>query len=436
MSVSDPSLKELKGLTLKLVQASNQTEINDSNVHLQPFCQSLEHIFQKGLLLQTSSLGFPRSPESWYWLEEIANKASSPSYNYISSVNTVKLSQKVVTAVGKLRHLIRICLVNRCLHVPVEILIRQQQPGIVYNVKNSIIGDDILGEIFLSVLLQCSRLTFNLNVKNCSFLDDTWMLPVCEQLEFVPCKVLGISISFVNGKAIVIGVKENSVAAEDHKIQIGDILDELNGVHITTSTRNKLSKIMKKAANQPVMTNIIKAHCGSDYLYPPIINLLRRCHIDPNEVKSMYLKTKTQTDDQQELKNNSSVLSSGFSVIYVGCITTGSEGDVKQIELAMTALFSGVERISQPGSFEIQEIGVRVVRRDSGDVIVKHSYMEISSCGRTLMYPRYFAYIAGDESCSVAKSFTCFVFHCSDEDLIYKILQSIGQGFQRTHFAV
>lgn len=42
------------------------------------------------------------------------------------------------------------------------------------------------------------------------------------------------------------------------KIEVGDVLDELNGIHITTSKRGKLSSIMKKASGQPVVVNIIK----------------------------------------------------------------------------------------------------------------------------------------------------------------------------------
>lgn len=63
-----------------------------------------------------------------------------------------------------------------------------------YYDKNSILGDNILGEIFLSVLLQSSKLNFKLNLRNCSFLDESWLLPECLALELVPCKSLGISV--------------------------------------------------------------------------------------------------------------------------------------------------------------------------------------------------------------------------------------------------
>jgi hypothetical protein len=59
----------------------------------------------------------------WNLFETVSYCCFSVAFNYVSSVNSVKISQKVVTSTGKLRLLIRTCLVNRCLHVPVEILV-------------------------------------------------------------------------------------------------------------------------------------------------------------------------------------------------------------------------------------------------------------------------------------------------------------------------
>jgi hypothetical protein len=42
------------------------------------------------------------------------------------------------------------------------------------------------------------------------------------------------------------------------KIEVGDVLDELNGNHITATKRGKLSSIMRKASGQPIVVNLIK----------------------------------------------------------------------------------------------------------------------------------------------------------------------------------
>jgi hypothetical protein len=66
-------LLSFKGCVLKLVQTSGSSEITDDNAELQHFCQSLERVFQKGLLWNTT-MGFTNVSESWYWLEQLASQ--------------------------------------------------------------------------------------------------------------------------------------------------------------------------------------------------------------------------------------------------------------------------------------------------------------------------------------------------------------------------
>lgn len=42
------------------------------------------------------------------------------------------------------------------------------------------------------------------------------------------------------------------------KIELGDILDEINGSVITSSAKGRLGKIMKKAIGRPISIHIIK----------------------------------------------------------------------------------------------------------------------------------------------------------------------------------
>lgn len=43
-----------------------------------------------------------------------------------------------------------------------------------------------------------------------------------------------------------------------NKVEIGDVLDEINENVITGESKGKLRKIMKKASGQPIMLHIIK----------------------------------------------------------------------------------------------------------------------------------------------------------------------------------
>ncbi|XP_029048418.1 uncharacterized protein LOC114878596 [Osmia bicornis bicornis] len=437
MTVSNPLIKELKGWTRKLTEGGR--EIDDENIDLPFFCKCLEKCFQKGILLRFNPIGFPKLPDAWYWLEEITEKNFSSCCTYSLVVEQVKQSPKVHTATGRLRLLIRTCLIRKCLHVPVEMLVRTPLMAINYYDKNSILGDDILGEILLSVLLQSSKLNFKLNLRNSSFLDESWQLPECVTLELVPSRSLGISVCFIKGKALVVNLDRNCVAAEDDKVEIGDILDEINGTAITSNTKGQLRKIMKKSVGQPVCLYVIKhRNKETNELYIPIIHLIKNSGIEG--LKKILKKFSSENNEEKQkketIKPENKALNAGFCVKYCGSAYVGTEGDVKQIERAILLILKSEEIKSIPAKFECLEIGIRVTQDTDDKVICKQSYMEISSCGRTRNIPNYFAFIAGDTNCNLATRFDAYVFYSQNEQEVQTILQSLGQGFQRTHFAV
>lgn len=437
MTVSNPLIKELKGWTRKLTESDK--EIDDTNRELSLFCKSLEKCLQKGILMRLNAIGFPKLPDAWYWMEEIAEKHFSSCCTYSLAVEQVKQNPKVHTATGRLRLLIRTCLARKCLHTPVEMLVRTPLMATDYYDKNSILGDNILGEIFLSVLLQSSKLNFKLNLRNSAFLDESWQLPDCLALELVPCKSLGISVCFTKGRALIVNLDKNSVAAEDDKIEIGDVLDEINGNAITSNTKGQLRKFMKKAVGHPVYLHVIKHRDRrARELYMPIVHLIRNSDIDGLKKILRRFSAEIQGENEKIQLSGSrrESLNAGFSVKYCGCAHIGTEGDVKQIERAILQVLKSEEFKSIPVKFECLEIGIRVTRDSDDTIVCKQSYMEISSCGRTGNIPHYFAFIAGDTNCNLATKFNAYVFYHQNETEVQTILQSLGQGFQRTHFAV
>lgn len=433
MSINDPLLKELKSFAACLLKVGGKC-VTDSNETLYPFCMCVETVFQRGLSYTHGPFGLIKTPQSWTWLEQLAQRYPSAPYSYVSSVNEVRNSKKVTTPLGKLRLLIRVCLVKKCLHVPVEFIVRHHAASGVYT-SGSILSDEIRGEILLSTLMPCSLLSFNLDLNNSSFLDHTWMLPSCITTEFVPCKVLGLTLNFVGGRALIMHIKEGSVSAENGLIKTGDILDELNGVHVTNSTRKKLAAIMRKSAAKPITVRIIKAFLQEpDIIYPPILTLLLQAHLDPKELVRLHKENALGQNLTKQVSQDAP--SPGIPVLYVGAIETGNKGDVKQIMPAIARILKEGDGVKKRVVFEILEIGIRVLDEASGTVLQNPSYMEISSCGLTVHFPNYFAYISGEKSCSTAKSFTCHIFYSTNEEKVQSILRCIGQGFQRTHFAV
>ncbi|KAB7498503.1 hypothetical protein Anas_08436, partial [Armadillidium nasatum] len=108
---------------------------------------------------------------------------------------------RVTTVQGRGRLFIRQALCSGCLHVPVEAMVRNKYLKNAYHEKDSIIGNEILGEIFLSLVFQVSQISFNLQVENSAFLDETWQLPEYHVYELCPCLDLGIYLGHVKGWA-------------------------------------------------------------------------------------------------------------------------------------------------------------------------------------------------------------------------------------------
>ncbi|GJQ72241.1 hypothetical protein Trydic_g3332 [Trypoxylus dichotomus] len=446
MSVSDPLIKDIKGCILAFLEEIRINHcINDSNAVLLLFCQNLEKILNLGLVPVYNTFGFCKYIDAWIWLEKITHdRNANLSYSYVHCIGNVKLCRNVITNIGKLRLLIRLCLIHKCLHIPIEYLKNYKKLNVVYK-ENSIVGDEILCEIFLSVLRQCTKINFKLNANNSSFLDLSWSIPELVKLEYVPCDILGMTVSFAGEKAIIMSIQPNSVASESGKIEVGDVLDSLNGVQICSATKGRLRTIFKSCKGRPIVLTIIKAvHSDTKQIYLPIINLLRHVRIDPVVLKNRIDSSEAKAEDHIS-KNSAS--GAGLKVTYMGCVQVGSRGDVKQIDKAVSNFLAPAismtcddgfkyERVKKIVLFELGELGIRCVDPLNSEVVVKHSYMEISACGSVSSLSNYFAYIAGDEYCNLAKNFTCYIFFTKNSDTSYTILQSIGQGFHRTHFAV
>ncbi|XP_054288917.1 uncharacterized protein LOC129004374 isoform X2 [Macrosteles quadrilineatus] len=418
MSVSDPMIKELKGCAVQFLSVPQP--ITDGSPSLRPFCESLERILQRGLLVRINAIGYWRDPEPWNWMERLALSKFGAPYMYQLAVEKVRKCEKVRTHVGRMRLLIRHCLNNRCLHIPFQLLLRTSQFKHLYG-RESVLGSEILSQVLLSVLLLPCRLRFSLDSDNARFLDESWELPTSRQLTFVPASQLGLSLTFIEGKAIAVEVLPDSVASEDDQIEVGDVLDELNGVVISTGHQGCLIQVLRKNAGHPITAYVVKARHGEG-LYGPLVPLLRRAGLSPNQ---LLKKTCEDNQDSQQ------------TMTYMGRVLTADRGDVKEIRRAINQLL-GDTSLQQcvAVSLECQDMGITVTKREDNKVLMKHLYMHISSCGCTVQVPNYFAFIVEDRDIDPDNRFVCHIFHAESQELIDYTLTSIGQGFKRTHFAV
>lgn len=419
MSLSDPLVKELKGYTTTLLTESTKP-ISDEEPTLQKFCECFERILHKGLLAQRTVIAVISIPDCWSWLKKFGEEKFGIPYSYSSSVENVSMNSRVETNRGKVRLLIRMCLVKRCLYVPIQHLVNEERCHLFY-LSTSILGDPILTSVLVSLLLCLSTITFNLNLENAAFLDVSWHLPLLTSMMFVPTRTLGLYIMFVEGKALILNVLENSVAAESGLIESGDALDSVNGIVISKSSHGSLAKIIKKAAKKPITVLVIKG-MKDDKIYPPLLPYWQQAGLDPAIIRAKSLNPPLQEEKQEKAK-----------LTLICSVGTGNRGDIKQINEVINNLPDSIEH--HPVLIECYPLGIKLISLRTNEVLKEHTYMEISACGSSVS-PSYFGYIAGDTNYTQCKNFVCYIFQSTDQQIVDSLLKTIGQGFKRTLYTV
>uniref|UniRef100_A0A0L8HNA4 RUN domain-containing protein n=1 Tax=Octopus bimaculoides TaxID=37653 RepID=A0A0L8HNA4_OCTBM len=256
MSVSDPLLKQLKALILEF--RLSEVAVNDKNEKLHTLCDIIEKIFRKGL---KQNGGWFSKTDYWCWISksvyDVANDRVNPIFVMVT--NIVNESKKVCTLQGKGRLFIRCALVKKVLGVAVELLRKDQRlTDIWYDTEYSILGNEILSEIFISLLFEITEIKFLLNLKNASFLDETWDLPVYKEYELVPCDDIGMTVQYLSGRTLVISVVPGSVAEEDGKVGCGDVLDELFGISLRNANKSKVQQILRQNRGWPIRLSVNK----------------------------------------------------------------------------------------------------------------------------------------------------------------------------------
>ena len=90
----------------------------------------------------------------------------------------------------------------------------------LYDPLTSLFTNEDSREFILGVFSLLGNMEFDLKIRNASFLDETWELPVFKQIELVPSHDLGLTIRYVQGRAVVVDLDIHGVAAEDDKVQV------------------------------------------------------------------------------------------------------------------------------------------------------------------------------------------------------------------------
>ncbi|ELU12271.1 hypothetical protein CAPTEDRAFT_199812 [Capitella teleta] len=433
--------------------------ICDEHPHLRSFCQTLELILRKGIRGHASLLGFTKR-DYWHWIERLAcvrheGARINPLFDIL--VKAVKDCRKVITAQGRGRLFLRLSLQRKIMSVPIELLARDPLMATnCYDPTNSILGNEILREILLSLLYEVTAINFRLVTKCMAFLDETWHIPVYKELELVPCSDLGIEVHHVNGRIIVASLDDGGVASEDEKIEPGDILDEILHEPLRNIVKGKIPRILRQNQGFPVYLSVVKCKLSDGSIFPAILSLLRSAGptfpvlqrvLQQDQERQVALSQKMPLHAQlpedmvDEIPVHSEDGRAQYQLKYIAKIIIGQDGGVHQIEGAIKRVMELVKPEENPQEvksvhFETSETDVIIKDIDSDKVIFTHSYTTISSCGRRTDNLLYFAYIAGETTCTIAQKFVAYVFKSNTEIEAKTILCSIAQGFGRTHWFV
>jgi len=100
--------------------SNTATPISDNNIYLLHFVQTIETIFDSGLIRQQNTKFFDRTIDPFSWMISV----DQVTFAYKTCTEAVKNRPDVHTNTGRVRLLIRYCLVKKCLHVPVEALVQ------------------------------------------------------------------------------------------------------------------------------------------------------------------------------------------------------------------------------------------------------------------------------------------------------------------------
>ena len=126
-----------------------------------------------------------------------------------------------------------------------------------------------------------------LSLQSSVWLDHTWDLPNQEVLEFVPSLDLGVHVILVQGWSVVTLVQPGSVAAEDDKVEVGDVVTHINQESVVgASNTDKLLGLISKAKGKPILLTVTKCFdVETRELSSPLLPLIKAAGIDVEDLQ-------------------------------------------------------------------------------------------------------------------------------------------------------
>ncbi|CAJ1081127.1 uncharacterized protein si:ch211-250n8.1 [Xyrichtys novacula] len=276
MAPRDPLLGTLKVCVLNL--QSDGEIVTDINPHLASCCELLELVLRKGLQQPVLSLVHR---DYWQCFEQITQQDTCGRLSALSLVvEQTRVCRKLLSAQGRGRYLLRLALSRQALPQFITHLLHTPRVLEWYSPEMSVLRNEAFLEPFMSLLLVLSHMDFKLNMENCSFLDESWILPVCETYEVVPCRELGMVLRYLSGRVFVLELIPGGQAHADKFICPGDIIDEINGTSLRNSKNGQAGVVLNRLKGCPLSISVLRWKAQDGTVYRPLIKFLQALRIE------------------------------------------------------------------------------------------------------------------------------------------------------------
>ncbi|XP_039571786.1 uncharacterized protein LOC120505402 isoform X2 [Passer montanus] len=399
----------------------------DASPHLVSLCQLLESILRKGL--RQPAWGFRRR-DYWHWLEQLpAGTGPSP---LSGSIRRAAGCERARTARGRGRCFLRSALQGKALPAAVGQLAQSPRLLEFYDPGSSILGCEDLREPFLSLLLVLTEMDFSLDLQNCSFLDESWLLPVCTTYETVPCRALGMVLRYVDGRVFVTEVLPESQAEMDEVVLAGDILDEINGCSLSCASPGQAGAVLQRLKGQPLTLRLLRWRWHHGRVFEPLLPYLEA-------LKEKEPQFQLQHSPRHRGEGEPRLLQGGrllYNLRFLGQTSVGTYGGKEVLEEAIPAVLQR-NLAAREVLFDVKEAEVLVQEKASSKLLCCHPYPSISCVGRCTWSPRIFAFcVVSSPESPDGSTFDCLVFAASSEQECEEIIGRIAAGFKHTEWFV
>ncbi|XP_061611688.1 uncharacterized protein si:ch211-250n8.1 isoform X2 [Phyllopteryx taeniolatus] len=431
MAPRDPLVSALKVCLLNLQCDYGQT-VTDSNPHVTSCCQLLELLLRKGLQQPVLSL-VPR--DYWQCFEQLLRQDTCDRLCTVAwAVEQTKACRKLLSAQGRGRYLLRLALSRKLLPQFVTHLLHTPRVLEWYSPAFSILRNEEFLEPFMSLLLVLSHMEFDLDMENCSFLDESWLLPVCETYEVVPCRQVGMVLSYLSGRVFLLDLISGSQAHVDKFICRGDVIDEINGTSLRNSKNGQAGVVLSRLKGCPLSIRVVRWRARDGTVYRPLIQMLRTLRIENPWLQVGPAPSDQRTSPPTQCLKEGRIV---YIVQFLGAKNIGMFGTKEVLQHAISHVLQ--ENLpSKEVLLDLQETHLTCTESSSKLMLCEYHYPDISCVGRYTK-PDYtilgFCVVNRPPETPTTR-FSCVVLKAASIKECEEIVCRTATGFKHTEWSV